>query len=124
MRDDELRVWLRQRNPWWRPGPDTQAWTRHVPTLRAADTLGIDYRASVLDDVVDGGLYVIRGPRRVGKSVALKRFAADVLRRPGVQPTQVIYMSLDEFDQKTLRRALILARDMTGMGDAPRYWLI
>lgn len=135
VRDDELRAWLRQRNPWWRPGPDRTAWVAHDPTLQRAAALGIDYRPAVLDGVVDGGLYVVRGPRRVGKSVALKRFAAELLTRAEVHPAQVIYMSLDEFDPRTLRRALRLARDLTAVADtgasasepgtgAQRYWLI
>lgn len=124
-RDDELRLWLRQRNPWWRPNDDRTAWVRHDPTLRGALALGIDYQATVLAGVLDGGLYVIRGPRRVGKSVALKRYVTELLGRPDVHPAQVIYLSLDEFDQRSLRRALHLARDLTAAAaDAPRYWLI
>ncbi|MGH9248485.1 MAG: ATP-binding protein, partial [Acidimicrobiales bacterium] len=125
MRDDELRLWLRQRNPWWRPSDDRTAWVRHDPTLQGALALGLDYQPPVLAGVFDGGLYVIRGPRRVGKSVALKRFVTELLGRPDVRPAQVIYLSLDEFDQRSLRRALHLARDLTApAADAPRYWLI
>jgi uncharacterized protein len=139
MRDDDLRIWLRQRNPWWRPALDRTAWARLDPPLRQAAALGIDYRPRVLEGVRSGGLYIVRGPRRVGKSVALKRFAADLLARPEVHPAQVIYMSLDDFDARTLRRALSLARTLTAAADtaaadtrgaadagagAGRYWLI
>jgi hypothetical protein len=128
MRDDELRQWLRERNPWWRAAgsrADPVAWTRADPTIRGADAIGIDYQPPILADVQTGGLYVIRGPRRVGKSVALKRFAADLLERPDILPSQVIYMGVDEFDSRALRRALRLGRELTpAAADRRRYWLI
>ncbi len=87
--------------------------------------MGIDYRPNILDDVIDGGLYVLRGPRRVGKSVALKRFAADRLARPGTQPLDVIYLALDTFEAKDFRRALRLGRELTAAaGPGPRTWLV
>jgi hypothetical protein len=128
MRDDELREWLRDRNPWWRaaaPTADPVGWVQVDATLRDAATLGIDYRPPILADVRPGGLYLIRGPRRVGKSVALKRYAADLLGQREVHPAQVIYLTVDEFDARALRRALRLGRDLTAVaGERPRYWLI
>jgi predicted AAA+ superfamily ATPase len=125
MRDDELRSWLRQRNPWWRSRTDPLAWTQQDATLRGAAEQRIDYQPDVLQGVRSGGLYVVRGPRRVGKSVALKRFAAELLGTPDVEAGQVIYLSLDEFDQRGLRRALHLARALTAhVGNRRRYWLI
>lgn len=128
VRDDELRQWLRERNPWWRaavPGADPLGWVRADVTLRGADALGIDYRPPILADVQPGGLYVVRGPRRVGKSVALKRFAADLLDRADLHPSQVIYLTVDEFDTRAFRRALRLGRELTpAAATLPRFWLI
>jgi uncharacterized protein len=128
MRDDEIRAWLRERNPWWRlanPSVDRLAWVRHDVTLRKAADLGLDYRSRVLDDLEPAGLYVVRGPRRVGKSVALKQLAVELLSDPGNHPSQVVYMTLDEFDDRALRRALRLAREVTvAAGDRQRFWLI
>lgn len=94
-------------------------------TLRGADALRIDYRPPILADVTPGGLYVVRGPRRVGKSVALKRFAAELLGRAELHPSQVIYLTVDEFDARALRRALRLGRELTPAADERhRYWLI
>ncbi len=127
MRDDELRELLRDRNPWWRaagrPG-DPLGWAMSDKTLVEADRLGIDYRPGILSDVVDGGLYVLRGPRRVGKSVVLKRYAYDRLAE-GAAPSSVIYLGLDDLDPRALRRALKLGRDLTApIGDKPRLWLL
>lgn len=126
MRDDEVRRTLREMNPWWGTDHgDRLAWAQHDRTLQRADSLGLDYRPPILTNVVDGGLYVVRGPRRVGKSVALKRFATEVLARPGTSAWQLIYLAADGFDARALRRALRLGRDLTNsVGDAQRVWLI
>ncbi len=85
---------------------------------------GIDFRTNVLSDVgATGGLWVLRGPRRVGKSVALKRLAADFCRSN--DPLRLIYMAADTFQAKDLRRAFTLGRALTaGVGSAPRLWLV
>lgn len=61
----------------------------------------------------------------MGKSVALMRYAADLLDRRETHPAQVVYLTVDEFDARALRRALRLGRDLTAVaGERPRYWLI
>ncbi len=94
-------------------------------SLRDADRLEIGYRPEILDDIEPGGLYVVRGPRRVGKSVAVKRRVARLLEE-GVAPHRVIYMALNDFSQQDLRRLLVLARSMTQReGDqSVRYWVL
>lgn len=126
MRDDAIRQRLRDRNPWWRTvaGDDPVAWTAVDQTLRDAERYEIGYRPPILDDVEPDGLYILRGPRRVGKSVALKRLAASLLER-GVEPLRVIHLPLSDLSAQDLRRALSLGRSMTAsMGDRPRYWLL
>lgn len=69
VRDDELRHLLRDRNPWWRlttMGHDPVAWAATDPALAGAAAVGIDYDPDVLADVAPPGLWVLRGPRRVG----------------------------------------------------------
>ena len=56
-------------NAWWRdPG-----WERKDRDLRALAAITLAYDPSPLSDVVPDGLYVLRGPRRVGKSLEIKR---------------------------------------------------
>ena len=129
MRDDDLRNLLRERNPWWRAsagGTDPVAWAVADPILKGAAGSGIDFDTDVLSDAgPTGGLWVLRGPRRVGKSVALKRLAARFCSTH--EPLRLIYMAVDTFQAKDLRRAFTLGRALTagaGAGDGPRLWLV
>ncbi len=128
MRDDELRQLLRDRNPWWRLaalGRDPAGWTTTDPTLAGAAAVGIDYNPDVLADVAPPGLWVLRGPRRVGKSVAAKRLLARLCQQPGLSPMQVIYFSADGFRSQDLRRAFVLGRELTASCAEPtRIWVI
>ena len=56
-------------NPWWR-NPE---WHKTDKDLNAATQSGIDYKSGVLNDLATGNLYILRGPRRVGKTVAIKQ---------------------------------------------------
>ncbi len=127
MRDDELRALLRERNPWWRAAAgqsDPTLWAQSDPTLRAAATSGLDYAPQILDDVgPDGGLRVLRGPRRVGKSVALKRLALRFCATN--DPNRLVYLSADGMRTQDLRRAFAMGRALTPtVGTNPRLWLI
>lgn len=128
MRDDELRRYLRGRNPWWKAAAsneDPLVWTARDPVLQSADQVGIDYEPDVLSDVQPPGLYVLRGPRRVGKSVACKRLVSRLCRNPELIPWQVIYLSVDNFRAQDLRRAFTLGRELTApAAQHPRYWII
>lgn len=85
---------------------------------------GIDHHPGVLDDAApNGGLWVLRGPRRVGKSVAVKRLALRFCRDD--DPWSLVYFAADTFRPQDLRRAFTLARDLTAAaGDVPRLWLV
>lgn len=125
MRDDEIRARLRQRNPWWRTASagDPLAWIAADETLREAAQHDIGYRPAVLDDVEAGGLYVLRGPRRVGKSVAVKRLIQYWLEGD-VSPGRVIYLALNDFSTQDFRRALAIGRSLTAsVGDGALYWV-
>lgn len=128
MRDDELRRLLRERNPWWRlasAGVDPAAWAERDPVLVGAAATGIDYAPDVLGDVAPGGLWVLRGPRRVGKSVLVKRLAARACVDPRWGAGAVVYLSVDGFRAQDLRRSFTIGRELTRViGDQPRLWLI
>jgi predicted AAA+ superfamily ATPase len=128
VRDDELRQLLRDRNPWWRlaaVGRDPAAWAATDPTLAGAAAVGIDYDPDVLADVALPGLWVLRGPRRVGKSVTAKRLVARLCGDRELVPSQVIYCSADGFRAQDLRRAFVLGRDLTAsVGLRARVWVV
>ena len=82
MKQGEVQHMLTATNRWWRNPRD---WPRDDPDLREADGAPFRYAAGVLDDLAPGGLYVLRGTRRVGKSVEIKR-TIEVLLASGIAP--------------------------------------
>ena len=132
MRDDEIRRRLRETNPWWQAdalGQGATAWTAHDRVLRERSQWDLGYRSNVLSDIatepVDDRLVLLRGPRRVGKSVVLKDTAAALCARTDVDPLQLIYLPLDGMRKGDLNRVAILGRELTrAAGDVPRVWLL
>src|SRR5258707_10336848 len=76
----------------------------------------VGYRARVLDDLaqepVGDGLVLLTGPRRVGKSVALLDLAAALCARADVDPRQVVHLPCDGMQDRDLRRAFTLGREL------------
>lgn len=132
MRDDEIRERLRDRNPWWRAaatGSDATAWVRSDQMLRARATYDLGYRSDLLEDVaagpLDDKLVVLRGARRVGKSVLLKDTAARLCERKDLDARQVIYVPADGMRSSDLNRLAKLGRELTrSIGDVGRIWLL
>ncbi|MGH7642401.1 MAG: ATP-binding protein [Candidatus Dormibacteria bacterium] len=132
MRDDQIRERLVDENPWWRGvarDGEYQSWQESDPVLRARARLDLGYRAGTLDDiargVIDDKLVVLRGPRRIGKSVLLKDTIAALCSRTDVDPRQVIYLPCDGMRSLDLNRAHKLGRDLTrSVGDKRRVWLL
>jgi uncharacterized protein len=132
MRDDEIRARLREQNPWWRAvasSGDPLAWMQTDPTLRSRQSFDLGYRSDILDDVasdpIDDKLIILRGPRRVGKSVALKDTIAILCARDGIDPRQVIYLATDGMRSGDLNRVAKLGRELTrSVGETPRVWLL
>ncbi|MFZ2114902.1 MAG: AAA family ATPase [Solirubrobacteraceae bacterium] len=132
MRDDELRERLRDSNPWWRAaatGTDTLAWAKSDQMLRARAAYDLGYRSRLLDDVadepVDDKLVVLRGARRVGKSVLLKDTAARLCEREDIDPRQLVYVPTDGMRASDLGRVTKLGRELTrSVGDVRRVWLL
>jgi uncharacterized protein len=132
MRDDVIRARLVESNPWWKAaasGIDPTAWADVDPVLRARQPFDLGYRPTILSDIalgpVDDKLVILRGPRRVGKSVLLKDTIAALCQRPDVDPRQVIYLATDTMKAADLNRVASLGRDLTRSIDpAPRIWLL
>lgn len=74
----QLTAEIQRMNPWWR---DPSGWTSRDPDLRSAAQSGLDYRPGALAGLEPGGLYVLRGPRRVGKTVTMKQAIHDLLAK-------------------------------------------
>ena len=119
MRIGELQAKLTATNGWWRRPQD---WTRQDPDLQEASEAPFTHSARVLDDLVRGGLYVLRGPRRVGKSVELKR-TIERLIREGADPRAIMHMSVDGWSADDLG-TLVRAADRLMPAGGRRWWLI
>ena len=85
-------------NPWWR---GTQ-WVVRDPDLSEVAQAPLRYESGCLDNLEPGNLYILRGPRRVGKTVAVKQTIRRLLD-DGVRPTRIIRVAVDGWDAKTLR---------------------
>ena len=72
------------------------------PDLREAADTGLSYRSGALSGLVTRCLYVLRGPRRVGKTVALKQQIEDLIADE-VPPTAKIRVAADDMAAKELR---------------------
>jgi predicted AAA+ superfamily ATPase len=87
-------------NPWWR-SPD---WAEADHDLREVRDSGLGYRSPCLDNLQPGGLYLLRGPRRVGKTVSVKQ-AIQSLLASGVPPLAIVDIA------RLHRRTARLAQD-------------
>jgi predicted AAA+ superfamily ATPase len=120
VRDFERRQHLLEFNPWWQ---DPRGWERHDPDLREArlNALG-SYDPRPLDGLGLGSLYLLMGPRRAGKSVAMKRAIANLLEE-GLDPRHVVFCPCESLTSQDLRRIVRLAEDLTpGIESERRYW--
>lgn len=121
MRVDEIDAELVAANPWWR---DLRGWEADDVQLRAARASPLAYEARPLEDMSPGGLHVLRGPRRVGKSTALKQTIAERIRS-GTPPRTVLHMSVEG---RTDRDVVDMVRRAAGrwLDGSPgeRLWMI
>lgn len=91
MRASEIDAELVEANPWWRnPG----GWEQQDVQLRAVRSSPLAYEPRPLDDLTPGGLYILRGPRRVGKSTALKQLVVERIRA-GNPPRHILHVSVE-----------------------------
>ena len=119
MKQGEIQQMLVATNRWWR-NPD--GWTRDDPDLREADAAPFRYTAGALGNLRAGGLYVLRGPRRVGKSVEIKR-TIDTLLRGGADARRITHASVDGWRAADLARFVAAASQLTPTA-GHRYWFI
>ena len=117
MKRGEAQQTLIATNRWWR---DPKGWAARDPDLREADDAPFRYTAGVLSSLVPGGLYVLRGPRRVGKTVEVKRAIGDLIAG-GVEPRRIAHMSVDRLRSRDLGM-LVDAAGSLMPEDVHRFW--
>jgi predicted AAA+ superfamily ATPase len=120
MNEGQLTRAMATGNAWWR---DVQ-WERDDRDLRPLAATALDYEPSPLANVMPDGLYVLRGPRRVGKSLEIKR-AISRLIRDGVEPRNIIHFACDELGRGDLQRLVNAGREVLTRGvEGERYWFL
>jgi uncharacterized protein len=120
MKAGDIQLSLAESNRWWRPGN----WQDADPDLRRARQAPFAYRSGCLDGLVPGGLYVLRGPRRVGKSTEIKYAIADLIAS-GVPPRNIVHAAVDGWRAADLRTLVTGARTTFLAGvTGSRYWFI
>lgn len=110
---------LARMNPWWRAGD----WTSTDIDLKPVSSSGLDYRNPCLDDLAPGALYLLRGPRRVGKTVAVKQTITRLLA-DGVPPLTVVRVAADGWEARDLRTVVSNAALPPVPEGGHRWWFI
>jgi predicted AAA+ superfamily ATPase len=119
MNDAALRNLLNERSPW----RSRAEWEDTDADIRASLAVPLAYEPAPLAGIRAPGLYVFRGPRRVGKSLELKR-AVSSLIRSGVNPKVILYCACDGLTPQDLRRLVVQGHNATRMFPGPRYWFL
>ena len=104
---------------WW---AEPRTWILRDPDLRRAREAPFEYAAGVLEDLTPGGLYLLRGPRRVGKSVEVKKKIQKLIDT-GEDPRRIIHVAADQLNASDLRRVVNAAGDLLPDGER-RFWFI
>lgn len=110
---------LADANPWWRD----VAWAERDVQLRRLAAAPFLYDPQALADLVPGGLYLLRGPRRVGKSTELKRTIARLLAG-GVSARSIVYVSVEGWAASDLEQLLVQASGLLAGEPGQGFWFV
>jgi predicted AAA+ superfamily ATPase len=106
-------------NPWWRGAE----WASRDPDLSEVAQTPLTYESSCLRDLEPGNLYILRGPRRVGKTVAVKQTIRRLLDA-GIRPARIVRVAVDGWEAKTLRTLVNNVTIPTLKDGETRFWFI
>lgn len=121
MRTAEIDTEIIESNPWWR---DPETWEKGDVQLRAARSSPLAYEPKPLADLASGGLYILRGPRRVGKSTTLKQLIRERILG-GIAPRTILHVSVEGRSAQDVADIIRRAADRWLEGTpGERLWLI
>ena len=106
-------------NPWWR---DVD-WAKNDVDLKPVAQTNLNYQPKTLKDLDEKGLYILRGPRRVGKTVLIKQKIQELLLN-GVPPYSIIRIDVDGWDSDELRTLVQNIPLPPLSATQKRYWFL
>ncbi len=102
-------------NPWWKYGIEFARYDKH---LKEAEPVFFKRQQISFEK---GKIYIIRGPRQVGKTTYLKRSIKELIEK-GIPTTHVLYLSIDTFtSRRELKNALAYFLESTR--EAPLFYI-
>ena len=121
MPDRNLEALLKLYNPWWK-NPEGQ-WRNDLP----------DYQRPIVSEILSDiaelpQMVSITGPRRVGKTTALRQVICNLLDVQKVGPAHILYFSFDDpevFGSEELQRVIfdrLVERTKTSPGAKPSWY--
>lgn len=116
MKAGEIEQLLSATNLWWRD----RNWASRDRDLKRAASAPFVYRPQVLADIRASGLYLLLWPRRVGKSVEIKR-AVEVLISRGTDPRRIFHAACDGWRDGDLYTLIKLADALAPAAEGTRY---
>ncbi|MDI6687503.1 MAG: AAA family ATPase [Desulfobacterales bacterium] len=102
MPDNNLDNILKLYNPWWEDARGD--WRKDLP----------DYRRPVVNEILSDiaelpQIISVTGPRRVGKTTALRQVICNLLDKENIEPKRILYFSFDDpevFGSEELQRII------------------
>jgi hypothetical protein len=119
MNQGELMQRLTSHNTWW----SSADWERDDPDLSRLAQAPFEYEPDPLRGIDADGLYFLRGPRRVGKSVEVKRTVAGLIRR-GTDPRAIVHFACNGLAPAEVRNLVLAAQRILGSQEGRRYWFL
>ncbi len=110
---------LTDRCPWWRD----DRWQGDDADLREAGEAPFSYAPRPLAGLRPGALYTLRGPRRIGKSVEVKR-AIESAIAAGANPRLAFFCSCDGLSAQDVRRLVAVGEGDTKTLAGERHWFL
>ena len=115
----QIATELSRTNPWWRG----TGWSSTDVDLRPVQARALGYRSTSLDGLEPGGLYLLRGPRRVGKTVAVKQTIEDLIAA-GTTATAIVRVAADGWSAKDVRTVVQNVALPPAAIDQQRWWFL
>ncbi len=112
----QLTQELARMNPWWR----SNQWVALDTDLQAVRKTSLGYRSSCLDALTECGLYLLRGPRRVGKTVAVKQ-AVERLITERIPARAIVRVAADTMSADDLR-TVVQSAALPPLPEGQRRW--